>query len=230
MAVTVDATAAAVTQGTGVATASSTNLTVTASATALLVWLEFAQNIPTGLTVRWDNTGTPQAMTLVASATNSGGTTYCALYGLLAPTSGAKTLNATWTGNAAFAMMSISFRGTDTSSIANAFKNANSNTGTSASATVTGTSATGNINVAGCCNTTQNMSSLAATGSTSVFVDNSHAATSGARATGAASVAWTGTVAASAAWAIACIDVSVPATVTQTPYQPQYQLAPMLAQ
>lgn len=124
MTVTVNATATAVVVAGTAATISSTNLTVAAGATALLVWLQFGSysvvTVPTAVTVNWDNAGSPQTMTLLGSSTYSTGSVMfqANLYGLLSPTIGNKTLKATWTTAVNVAIFSVAFAGTATDTTA----------------------------------------------------------------------------------------------------------------
>jgi len=214
MTVTVNATATATSDGSAVATVSSTNLTVASGATSLLVWLCLGSysvaTLPTSITVQWDSTGSPQTMTSLGNVVNTGTGYFFQVYlfGLLAPTVGNKTLAATWTTSCLVAMDAIAFNGTATDTLAHCFPNFTSSTGNSASATVTGTSAVGNINVAGQ-GSNNAVTSLSATGSTSVFLDGNNFGTGGARATGASTVAWTGATAGTNQWAICCVDVAV---------------------
>lgn len=218
MAVTVNATATAVVnQASGATSITSTNLTIAAGATALLVWFYCSGGAPTSPAVSWDATGTPQSMTLITSVTN--GSAYASLYGLLSPRTGNLTLKATWTQTTLSAAIdAIAFAGTATDTIAHCFPNAVTNSGTSTTPAVTATSAVGNINVAGV-SAVQSVSAFSATGSTLVFNDNSHVGSAGARATGAASVAWSGTLTLSGAWAALATDVAVP-VVAGTPWFP----------
>jgi hypothetical protein len=168
-------------------------------------------------------------MTLIATAAAGG--VYVGMFGLLSPTTGAHTLAASWTTSGGVILDAIAFNGTATDTIANAFQRSNSNTGSGTSGTVTGTSAVGNINLVLMGNLFSNISSLSATGSTSIFTAATNNGGAASRATGAATVAWTGTQTTDS-WAIACIDVCVPASggTSPLPYQPWYQRASILAQ
>ena len=212
MTVSVNATSTAVVnQTSGVTSITNGNLTIASGATALLAWLYFSGGTPTGIAVNWDAAGTPQAMTLITSV-GSGGSSYASLWGLLSPRTGNLSLKATWTGTGfAAALNSIAFNGSGTDTIANAFPNAVNNAGTGTSATLTATSASGNINVAGLA-AAGNVTALSATGSTLVWTNNSFVGSGGARAPGAASVAWSGTISSSVPWTIVATDVAVPLT------------------
>ncbi len=209
MTVTVNATATAAVSSGSVTTLTNSNLTAAAGITAGLAWVLFGNPTatPTGVAVTWGGV----AMTLLASIANT--TTNFALatlWGVLTSTTGAQSVVATWTGSSSCVIDAVAFAGTATDTVAHAFLNANTATGSSATATVTASSATGNVNVAGTCCVTQNVNSISATGSTAVFTLNSNIGAGGARATGAASVAWSAPLAASAPWAMACVDVAVP--------------------
>jgi hypothetical protein len=218
--VAVNATASAATTGNGVAALTNANLTVPAGSTALLAFLTtstFGTPV-SAVSLRWDSAGTNQAMTQVASSTLGGNSSF--LFGLLSPTSGLKTLSASWTGSGAATLYVMSFSGTATDTIANAFKNANSATGATTAVALTGSSAVGNVNVIGVGDESGNsVNSLSATGSTSLFNITTNNGGAGAYAPGAASVAWTATLAVTDNWSACCIDVSAPAS-TLTPILP----------
>lgn len=237
MTVSISATATAATE-TFATTLTNANLTIPSGATCLAVWAVWAYGtvVPSGITMTWDSGGTNQAMTLVADA-NSGVTglntgAQAQVWGLLAPTIGLKTLSCSWTTTANLVLDAASFTGTATDTLANAFTNPNTSSGaTGTTGTVVATGATGNINLAATGMRGANVSSLAATGSTSVFVNNTGQGTAGSRAPSAASLTWTATFASSPfSWALCCVDVSVPANAAQNPYQPWYQCGPILAQ
>lgn len=136
------------------ATLTITNLTIGAGSNRGLLCGVFFENgaIPAGITANWDSAGTPQAMTQITNAVISAdGTNSCtgAMYGLLAPTSGNKNLQVSWTGNNVAYAFAISFTGVDQTSVAVAFPHGNSaHTSSTSPATVTITSATGNQVVA----------------------------------------------------------------------------------
>lgn len=139
MAVGIDAKGTVLTGSSLVLTIGSyTGLTVGGSATALVVPLTLIPAPSANPTVTWDNGGTNQAMTLigvVTDTTNINGKTY--LYGLVNPTTGNKTLAATWTTTSArFIVNAISFTGTATT-FATAFTNFASTDNTSSTTTVT---------------------------------------------------------------------------------------------
>jgi hypothetical protein len=153
MAVTVDAKCAAVTEIVGVVGSTgktSTNLTVGATATTLICTLCFDGSATlTAPAVHWDSTGTNVAMTQIGTTVTSAGNGQIMLFGLVNPVAGAKTLKATWTGTGTGYMASMSFIGTDTTSIATAFTNFNSATPTGTGSTAFNiTGASGNYAIA----------------------------------------------------------------------------------
>src|SRR5882724_1199097 len=121
---------------------SDTSLTVDATANALLVLISRSGNEPS-VTCTWNGV----SLTLVANV-NNGFDETTEIWGLLNPASGAKTLAITWTNAQACCASGISFKGVDTSSLANAFTHANNSTGATGPATVTITSAVDDIAVA----------------------------------------------------------------------------------
>lgn len=156
MAVAFDAKTAAWTNVNGVATMNVTNLTVgSGSNRALAVLLLCGSDgtgMPSGLTVVWDSGGTNQSCTLISSTSVANGPLAgsSALYGLVAPTSGNKTLTISWTGNSEMHACAISFTGVDQTSVAVAFPHGNTHSVVAGASptTVTITSATGNMVVA----------------------------------------------------------------------------------
>src|SRR6266704_349235 len=152
MAVAFDAkaTAYAATTGTGVTTLSNNNLTVGSGSNraliAVVTWVNTAT--PTSPSANWDTAGTNQAMTQIGSTIANGSDVHCALFGLVAPTSGAKNFTITWTNACGCYVDLIAFTGVDQTSVAVAFPHFNSATGSTSPASVTITSATGNYTVA----------------------------------------------------------------------------------
>src|SRR6185437_14616436 len=223
MAVAVDASATAPTiVGTATTSASLTTLTVGSSATALLAVVNSNNNL-SGLTLTWDNGGTNQAMTLVGSVNITSGWIW--IFGLLNPTPGAKTLRASWTGSLTCILDALSFTGTATDTIANAFQNFSSAqpaAGTSLPITLTG--ASGNISFCSSANNSNTYTSpyLSTTSSTDFYVDATHVAGTGAYAPSASSVTWTAHPSSSLSAILAGVDVSAggspPPTRTVTTY------------
>lgn len=202
MAVAVDATGTKLVGGSSAVTSLNyTGITVGASLTngALVAWLMFGDaSTPTGFAANWDNTGAPQAMTVVGSVTftGTGGTVTAVAFARLNPTSGNKTLAFSWTGTGNFpTACAISMTGVNQTSVAAAFKNFVSNTGNVAAAgdtlSTTVTSAVGDMVIGGFADAL----SLTGINNTSVFTDttSSGADTAGCRAAGAATVTVTGT-------------------------------------
>lgn len=110
-----------------------------------------ASTMPTVTSVSFNGV----AMTPVpgtATGTQGGVSSAGIWYGLLAPASGAHTLQISWTGSTECTMVGISFAGVDQTSIAVAFPNGGftpQNTTVATPLTITTTSATGDIVVAG---------------------------------------------------------------------------------
>lgn len=100
-----------------------TGITVGASDTALLLLIQWSAAV-SGVSVTWDSGGTNQVMTLIADLTPTGtGLTAhkLQLWGRLNPTAGAKTAAVAWTTSARCMGVGISFKGSETSSIAACF-------------------------------------------------------------------------------------------------------------
>lgn len=113
---------------TAVATGTSgtdTNLTVGASATALIYYVIFNGDGGTtsGVSAHWDSAGTNQPMTLLATRANANGAGQSLfVFGLLNPTPGPKTFTANWTASTGTAVFfGESWTGTITSSFGACF-------------------------------------------------------------------------------------------------------------
>lgn len=148
-----------------------TGITVgTGSHRALVVTLQFDSNSdPTGVSATWDSGGTNQAMTLIKSldknGDGSGGGCVNQLWGLVAPTSGNKTL-AIATSSSRFFVSAISFTGVNQTGGTTSFPNA---TGAVAVETVNITTVAGDYAMCACsCGGT-----ISTVLGTELFIDNS---------------------------------------------------------
>jgi hypothetical protein len=126
-------------------------LTVGSGSNRALVASIMFNAVVSTVALHWDTAGTNQSMTQIGTGTNSiGSTNVIYLFGLLAPTSGAKTLGATWTTSAAGYLSGISWTGVSQTSFATSFINfnhvANSCGGTTTSS-ITVTTTSGNATV-----------------------------------------------------------------------------------
>lgn len=161
----------------------------------------------TSPTLNWDNAGTPQAMAAItgAGATN---TVRTECWGLVAPTSGNKTLRATWTTARDICLNGVSYSSVDQTGGATSFPHGTGATGTGngvSQTMVTVTSAVGNAAVAVMATT----GTPSAPTQTQTFLDSTPASESaaGARAAGAASVAFGWTNTSPIGWASAGTDI-----------------------
>ena len=102
----------------------------------LIAWL-YTDTGVTSVTLNWDQGGTPQAMTEIISTSGQG---ELRGYRLIAPTTGNKTLRASWTTSAAGTLAAVNFSGADQTTCDN---NADDQTllegGTTSSVTITST-------------------------------------------------------------------------------------------
>ena len=123
----------------------SSNLTITGSGSALLAVLigNGAANVTSPAMV-WDSGGTNQSMTQIGSTVYVHTVGWIALFGLVSPAAGAKVLKATWSGTLTGYLASMSFSGTDTTSVATCFTNFNSGTPTGSTGSFPITGANGN--------------------------------------------------------------------------------------
>lgn len=185
-----------------------TTLTVgTGNQRALVVQIAWLAAAPAGLTVNWDSAGTPQACTLIKSQAGVNGQTV-QLWGLLAPTSGNKTLSVAWSaGTTELMLQAAAWTGVDQTSTAVAFPNSTSATGNNATATVNVTSAINNATMA-CC-VAGSLQAISSVNNTQTFLLHGHGnlEAGGNRAAGAASVTMSGTFAGTDQWAIVATDI-----------------------
>lgn len=197
MAVSVNATGSeGGSAGAAVTSLDYTGITVASGTDTVLIFCcGFSNPSISGVTATWDNGGTNQSMTLIASqgATvfNNGPPVY--VFGLLNPTTGNKTLHLSWTTSSEICGAALAYDGVDTSSFAAAFTNVNKAGNTSANPTVVVTSATDDAAVASVLST----NGLSAPTQTSVFLESGFTYSNAyamQRAVGAASVSlgWTG--------------------------------------
>src|ERR1017187_10390268 len=122
------------------------NLTVgTGANRVLIVEVAFGAAV-TGVSAYWGTAGTNQAMTLIKSASTSSGR-MVQLWGLVAPTSGHKTLGVTWTTFTDCILDCCSFTGATQVGGTTTFANSGSVTGSSGNASLTITSSAGDYAV-----------------------------------------------------------------------------------
>lgn len=215
MAVAFDAKTATATACTPGTTLTITNLTVGSGSNRalgmMISWL--SGTVPTVTACNWDDAGTPQAMTLVASTNSANGSSSMAtsIYGLVAPTSGNKNLKITWSSASVEAhAVAISFTGVDQTNVATAFPNgvAVNKTTSTASPASTGaiTSATGNMVISGFCDNAAFHNSVSGT---EIVRDDSgpNFGVAYSYASGAATVTQTCTLSGSAIWAAFGCDI-----------------------
>lgn len=147
----------------------------------------------------WDLGGANQLMTLIRGADNTGTNGRAELWGLVAPTSGAKTVQYTAVGTSDITINCVSWTGVDQTGGATSFPNAASATGTSATASVTITSAVGNATMDSTANDGSQYNSATKTITYNDATPNLISA-AGSRAGGAATVTHQWTLNVSANW------------------------------
>ncbi len=195
-AVVFDANATADTAGSsilGTTGVSSTNLTVGSGANrALVVQIAFGVQAVTTVAVVWDSGGTNQALTLIGTLNSTTTTGRVDLYGLVAPTSGAKTLKLTWNAvTSDVTMNAVSWTGVNQTGGVTSFPHFTSARGQSTAISLAITSAVGNATM----DATETSGTPSAPTQTQTYLDTSRPTISGcgSRGTGAATVthAWT---------------------------------------
>lgn len=131
----------------GVTSHNYTNITVAAlSDTALVCVASFTSNV-TGVTANWDSTGTPQAMAQLKVQQEQSNNRWTYIFGLLAPTTGNKTLAWAWTTSSLIDASCMAFNGVTQVSTAAAFTDVVGAAGTGGTASVTITTASGDATV-----------------------------------------------------------------------------------
>lgn len=212
MAVAFDAKSTAITNVAATTSLSHNSLTIGASADAAVFMIVFNQaTLPPGLTVTWAGVACTQISGAIGSFTTGSAVqnSTSVLFGILAPTTGNQTLAVNWTTDSIQGKCSgVSFTGVTQTSFAAAFPNGTGGSGTGVTITTSLTSDTNDFSVA-VGGETSNAISLAATGSTSVVVDNNgNIGSAMSFAPGASTVVWTATASSSTEWSIAATDVS----------------------
>lgn len=223
-AVAFDAKTATWTSVSGVATLTISNLTVgSGSNRALALALmcgSCGAGLPAGLSLTWDSGGTNQALTQVTGTlvTDSVLTDSAAMYGLVAPTAGNKSLVISWTGNNEMHAAAISFTGVDQTSVAVAFPHGtNAKVNGASPTTITITSAVGNMVVAA---HAQNLSVFGVISDTTLAVDNAsgpNTANAANYAAGAATKTLTAAFTGSGPWNSIGTDVLAAAAASSCP-------------
>lgn len=207
MAVAFDAQSTTDNRVAAVATSSDTNLTVGSGANrALIVQIAWGAATPPNITgVHWDSAGTNQACTLITGTDATFSQMRVSLYGLIAPTSGNKTLKVDWAANATDGYVSaVAYTGVDQTGGDTSFAHGATGSGTNNAVSKVITSAVGNA-VVGVLDT--NLVNITSTSGTNVYIDNGGGASSAAamRDVGAATV--TLTAAPNNTWLMAGCDV-----------------------
>lgn len=145
-AVTFDAVGT-VTDNVAVVTSSNTSLTVGVGSNRALIAQVCWSGTVGAPNAHWDTTATNQNMPLISSGTTTTSSQACALFGLVAPTSGNKTFNVTWTTSRECIGQIVSWTGVDQTGGNTSFKPATNAQGTTNKPIITITSAVGNMTV-----------------------------------------------------------------------------------
>lgn len=117
-----------------------TGLTVGAGANRALVLVVACASDPGAITVnRWDDGASNQNLTSVVAPVAGVNGQRVAIYGLVAPTSGAKTLQYTWTNVTECVINAAAWTGVDQTGGATSFPNSASAGGNTTTPTITGT-------------------------------------------------------------------------------------------
>jgi hypothetical protein len=192
------------TSGSGVTSLDLTTFTVSAGSNRCLIAVLEIQDVSSGfsgLSMAWDNGGTPQSMTQEIGVTDSGGNSRVEIWKLVAPTTGNLTLHAEWTGSVNARLGAIAFSGADQSTCTDGTHTTTA-TGASAAPSITVTSATGRATVAAI----GGENGLTATTSTQTELW-AGAAYAASYQTGSASAAHTWSLDGGTNWAAAGVDI-----------------------
>jgi hypothetical protein len=173
------------------------------------------------LTVKWDSSGTNQTLTAITGATaTSADGTISVLYGLVAPTSGAKTLTITGTQSFYVNASLLAVTGANQTGGVTTFANGAGNTGTSTPSSLVITSAVGNLAYALASTFGTTYTGTVSPG-TSIGVTNGDVASVSQYITGAASISTTETETANGNWSTAGVNIVAASGVSVTFLQPQ---------
>lgn len=232
MAVTKDAISAGVLASTGIATlaAGTFGLTIGATATFLLVGFEVDSATPSS--VNWDPAGTNQPMTLIGTVA-AGTTSNIALFGLVNPTPGNKSISFTATANNSAYIFGISFTGSETSSVAAATEGFNKATGTGTSfSVVTSASIPSGDAAVSALGNSHTITGFPSDGGTSIGLGNSLTTNlAGENYSGAGSaITASASSASSGQWAYVIVGIAAPGGGAFVPDPRWENLGPMLAQ
>lgn len=206
MAVAFDANSSASVTANAVTSITSSNLTVGSGSNRALLVQALWSNTNTGISMNWDNLGTPQALAQVPNAAAQN-TTKAQIWGLVAPTSGAKQLSVAWTTSRDVVINQLSYTGVNQTGGATSFPNGAGNTGNNSTITVTITSVVGNAVVAALATTSGVINSV---NQTQTFINGTptNMSCAGNRAVGAASVTLTAAKGTSSIWTSAGCDIA----------------------
>lgn len=187
MAVALDSNATTDITGSGVTTLDLTTLTVgSGSNRALVAQVAFNLKTVSAVTVTWDPATTNQTVAQIVTANGTGTDGRADLYGLVAPTSGAKTLRVSWTSSSDVVLNAVAWTGVDQTGGVTSFPHSTSATGTSVTPSVTITSAVNNATMD--CSANPASGLYASPSKTQTFSDfNGNVVAGGSRAAGAAS-------------------------------------------
>lgn len=173
---------------------------------ALVVSLGWLATV-TSVTVIWDPTGTNQSLTLIKTDVSTNAR-MASIYGLVAPTSGNKTLRIAWTTSTECALNAFSYTGVDQTGGTTTFPNSGSATGTSTTPAITTTTKFDR-----CCNSVIASGAAQALNSTSpapswLYHGTGLVEIGGSRPLStSSSISFTGTLAGSDQWVIVATDI-----------------------
>lgn len=219
MAVTRDANGTSATEAT-ISPSDTTKLTVGSGLNRALVVQITTQASNTVTAVAWDQTGTPQPLTVIKSQQNATSLRSADLWGLVNPTAGNKTLRVTWTGGGRVIINATSYIGVIQTGGTTTFPNsvaATGNSGTGSTGSITSTSGDITVGVLAAA-----MSSATPT-QTQLFFLSGVGSVDGAASeatTGTATHSWTIT---STQWAAVGTDIKAIATGGNEVFQPLSQ-------
>lgn len=163
--------------------------------------------LPGTPTAVWDSGGTNQSMAIITQKATSTNAQTTVVFGLVAPTSGTKTLLVSWTGSQELIMQAFAVVGANQTGGATTFANATTTNGTSAAPAISITASQGSMAVGDvvCCSA----NSLNTITQTNTFLVDGVGllAGAGARADGGTSVTFTGALAGSDVWAMTAFEI-----------------------
>ena len=197
-----------------------TDITVGANSNrALVCHVALSLQTASSQVITWDFGGTAQTMTTIVAANSGGATGRAALWQLIAPTTGNKTLKFTWVGTSDVSVFCDSWYNVSQVGGTTSFPHSTSATGTGTTPSVTITSAANNATMDTSANPSPFLGTYTSPSQTQDYVAGGLTAldSAGSRATGASTVTHTWAIANSEQWVSVGTDIQMAGASTGLP-------------